>query len=282
MELQKIETKGSRKFKKRKHKKPPATQERDAPESRDAPENRDADAQTSARSGWTDAAARRQLAVGVNEVTKALERDQLRLLLVCKSAKPKHMTDHLIALSVSRAVPACQVSRLSGIVSEPLRLKSVLALGFRRCRPAEEDRFAELVGDIIPRVPPLHVAWLPGRGATDELLERATGGAGDELMERATGGAGDELLERATGGAGDELMERATGGAGDELLERATGGAGDELMESDARGRKRKLDDERELNERDVTQTEASSCTLQPLQVKKVIPNPKKKRTKKI
>ncbi|CAL8290788.1 unnamed protein product [Merluccius merluccius] len=272
MELQKIETKGFRKYKNRKHK-PPAAQERDAPESRDA------DAQTSARSGWTDAAARRQLAVGVNEVTKALERDQLRLLLVCKSAQPKHMTDHLIALSVSRAVPACQVSRLSGIVSEPLRLKSVLALGFRRCRPAEEDRFAELVGDIIPRVPPLHVAWLPGRGATDELSERATGGAGEELSERATG---EELMERATGGAGDELLERATGGAGEELMERATGGAGDELMESDARGRKRKLDDERELNERDVTQTEASSCTLQPLQVKKVIPNPKKKRKKKI
>uniref|UniRef100_A0A3B5LEJ7 Uncharacterized protein n=1 Tax=Xiphophorus couchianus TaxID=32473 RepID=A0A3B5LEJ7_9TELE len=37
------------------------------------------------RNGWKDTAARRQLAIGINEVTKALERNQLRLLLVCKS-----------------------------------------------------------------------------------------------------------------------------------------------------------------------------------------------------
>uniref|UniRef100_A0A8C5AGR1 Uncharacterized protein n=1 Tax=Gadus morhua TaxID=8049 RepID=A0A8C5AGR1_GADMO len=34
--------------------------------------------------GWTDMSARRQLAIGINEVTKALERNQLRLVLVCK------------------------------------------------------------------------------------------------------------------------------------------------------------------------------------------------------
>uniref|UniRef100_A0A8B9CHH0 Uncharacterized protein n=1 Tax=Anser brachyrhynchus TaxID=132585 RepID=A0A8B9CHH0_9AVES len=37
--------------------------------------------------GWTDISIRRQLAIGVNEVTKALEKNELLLLLVCKSAK---------------------------------------------------------------------------------------------------------------------------------------------------------------------------------------------------
>uniref|UniRef100_A0AAY4AI03 Uncharacterized protein n=1 Tax=Denticeps clupeoides TaxID=299321 RepID=A0AAY4AI03_9TELE len=36
-------------------------------------------------SGWTDEAARRQLAIGINEVTKGLERNELRLVLVCNS-----------------------------------------------------------------------------------------------------------------------------------------------------------------------------------------------------
>uniref|UniRef100_A0A8C4J9P8 Ribonuclease P/MRP subunit p38 n=1 Tax=Dromaius novaehollandiae TaxID=8790 RepID=A0A8C4J9P8_DRONO len=35
--------------------------------------------------GWTDLNIRRQLALGINEATKALERNELILLLVCKS-----------------------------------------------------------------------------------------------------------------------------------------------------------------------------------------------------
>lgn len=223
--LHKIETNVFRKFKERKNKKASATQECAGPESHDAHV-----LQSSAKNGWTDRSARKQLAVGINEVTKALERNELRLVLVCKSAKPKHMTDHLIALSVSREVPACQLQRLSGIVSEPLRLKSVLALGVRHCNPPEEDRFAELVRDVIPLVPPLGVAWLQGPGAT--------------------------------------------------------GGSDEKLVESDKRGQKRKLEDGLELNECDNRQTkvpetalpEAVPYTLQPLKVKKVIPNPKKKK----
>uniref|UniRef100_A0A8C5I483 Uncharacterized protein n=1 Tax=Gouania willdenowi TaxID=441366 RepID=A0A8C5I483_GOUWI len=38
----------------------------------------------SSKNGWTNLTARRQLAIGINEVTKALERNELRLLLVLK------------------------------------------------------------------------------------------------------------------------------------------------------------------------------------------------------
>lgn len=225
MELQKIETKVFRKFKRRKNKKrPPVTPECDAPE-----ESHSANVPISPNNGWTNKSARGQLAVGINEVTKALEKNELRLMLVCKSVKPQHMTDHLIALSVSRGVPACQVPQLSRIVSELLRLKSVLALGFRRCNSTEEDYFAEIVGDIIPRVPPLHIAWLQGTGAAS--------------------------------------------------------GADEELLNNNKRGPKRKLEDEREISECDVTQTEvpeAVSGTLQPLRVKRIVNRPNKKTRKRI
>ncbi|XP_060938002.1 ribonuclease P protein subunit p38 [Limanda limanda] len=121
-----------------------------------------AQVQDSPKNGWTDVAARRQLAIGINEVTKALERNELRLVLVCKSVKPNHMTSHLIPLSATRGVPACQVPRLSQSVSEPLGLKSVLALGFRRCASCDEDIFTDTVDAIKPRVPSLSIAWLPG------------------------------------------------------------------------------------------------------------------------
>ncbi|XP_029957772.1 ribonuclease P protein subunit p38 [Salarias fasciatus] len=157
--LEKKEVKVFRPWRKKKEQKAAAAPEPDLQASQDAQE------QDPVRNGWTNAVARRQLAIGINEVTKALERNQLKLALVCKSVKPTHMTSHLITLSVTRGVPACQVPRLSQSVSEPLGLKSVLALGFRQCPPTEDEVFTDAVDAIRPRVPPLHVAWLQGAAA---------------------------------------------------------------------------------------------------------------------
>lgn len=154
--LEKKEVKVFRPWRKKKDQKPAAASE-PVPEA-----SQDAQLQDSPKNGWTDAAARRQLAIGINEVTKALERNELKLLLVCKSVKPQHMTNHLIALSATRGVPACQVPRLSQSVSEPLGLKSVLALGFRRCASKDDEAFTDTVDAITPRVPSLDVAWLQG------------------------------------------------------------------------------------------------------------------------
>lgn len=171
----------------------------------------------SSKNGWTDVAARRQLAIGINEVTKALERNELRLLLVCKSVKPKHMTNHLIALSTTRGVPACQVPRLSQSVSEPLGLKSVLALGFRRCSSSDDGVFTDTVDAIKLRVPTLDMAWLQGAKPEEPVA-----------------------------------MEEEEGG--------------------ERRGQKRKLESESE------EVSESPSCTLQPLQVKRIVANPAKKK----
>lgn len=110
-------------------------------------------------SGWTPVCVRKQLAIGVNEVTRALERNGLLLVLVCKSAKPALITSHLIQLSLSRSVPACQVPRLSETLAPVIGLKCILALGFRK----DTTAFIDEVKAIIPRVPSLHVPWLQGR-----------------------------------------------------------------------------------------------------------------------
>lgn len=110
-------------------------------------------------SGWSPVHIRKQLTIGVNEVTRALERNGLVLVLVCKSAKPALITSHLIQLSLSRSVPACQVPRLSETLAPVVGLKCVLALGFRK----DSTAFVDEVKAIIPRVPRLHVPWLQGR-----------------------------------------------------------------------------------------------------------------------
>ncbi|XP_061677097.1 ribonuclease P protein subunit p38 [Syngnathoides biaculeatus] len=149
-------------------------------------------AKDTTKGGWSDVAVRRRLALGINEVTKALERNQLNLVLVCKSVKPKHMTSHLIALSASRGVPACQVPRLSETVAQPLGLKSVLALGFRRsgCRGGgnndddDGEMFADTVEAIIPRVPSLDVPWIQG-GAPGAQLQHDIDVKEEEGRQRA-------------------------------------------------------------------------------------------------
>ncbi|XP_049438996.1 ribonuclease P protein subunit p38 [Epinephelus fuscoguttatus] len=218
--LKKKEVKVFRPWRKKKDKKPAATSE-----SEPVPQvSQEAQAQDSPKTGWTDVAMRKQLAIGINEVTKALERNELKLLLVCKSVMPKHMTNHLIALSVTRGVPACQVPRLSQSVSEPLGLKSVLALGFRQCASKDDEVFTDTVGAITPKVPPVDVAWLQGAAPSVTPEDPA------------------------------------------------------DMEEEEEDGKKRKGQKRKLESESDQVIESASSCTLQPLKVKRIVANPAKKR----
>ncbi|XP_018422368.1 PREDICTED: ribonuclease P protein subunit p38 [Nanorana parkeri] len=167
------------------------------------------------KAGWTLCDVRKHLAIGINEVTRALEKNEVHLVIVCKSAKPQMITTHITELSASRRVPACQLPRLSENMAPVLGLKSVLALGFRNT----SDIFLEEVRAIIPRVPPLKVPWLTCK------------------PERTKGNT-----------AGDE-------------------GPGGENKDSET-SRKRKH----------LEATEAGGVQLQSLKVKKIVPNPNKKR----
>ncbi|NXN40186.1 RPP38 protein, partial [Rhinoptilus africanus] len=172
--------------------------------------------------GWTDISIRRQLAIGVNEVTKALEKNELLLLLVCKSAKPAMITSHLIQLSASRATPAGQVPRLSETVAPLLGLTSTLALGFKK----QSDKFTEAVEAIIPKIPALEVPWFQYR--TEESVAPAP--------EDSSESQEPEQLAEALG---DELASKKR-----------------KRMESN--------------------QLDLSNVILQPLKIKKLVPNPNK------
>lgn len=175
--------------------------------------------------GWTNKQLRTEIAIGINEVTKALEKNELGLVLVCDSVNPAHMTSHLISLSQTRSVPACQVPGLSASLAGTLALTSVLALGFKR----QSATFAHMIAALVPKVPPVGVAW----------------------VSAGTGVSKPEVLQ--VSGETDQQCEDDHAG----------------------KGRKRKLDDTSEVRKDSLT-------TLQPLKVKKVIPNPSKIRKPKI
>ncbi|NXT83356.1 RPP38 protein, partial [Zapornia atra] len=172
--------------------------------------------------GWTDISIRRQLAVGINEVTKALERNELLLLLVCKSAKPAMITSHLIQLSASRATPAGQVPCLSETVAPLLGLTSILALGFKK----QSDTFTEAIDAIIPKIPPLEVPWFQCRSEASMTCA---------LSDTSENEEPEQLAEAPR----DELTSQ-----------------------------KRKR--------RESKQLDLSNVVLQPLKIKKLVPNPNK------
>ncbi|NXX73465.1 RPP38 protein, partial [Urocolius indicus] len=172
--------------------------------------------------GWTDISIRRQLAIGINEVTKALEKNELLLVLVCKSAKPAMITSHLIQLSASRGTPAGQVPQLSATVAPLLGLTSALALGFKK----PSDQFAEAIEAIVSRVPAVEVPWF--QYSTEA-----------RLADVSTDSSEAEEAEELTVAPGEELT-----------------------------GQKRKRMGSNQLN--------LANVTLQPLKIKKLVPNPNK------
>ena len=77
------------------------------------------------------AAKRSQIVVGVNEVTKALERGFLRAVVVCLSAKPVLLHQHLQVLSATRNVPCVAMHGTSEVVAQALGLKRAMAIGLK-------------------------------------------------------------------------------------------------------------------------------------------------------
>ncbi|XP_054670890.1 ribonuclease P protein subunit p38 isoform X2 [Grus americana] len=172
--------------------------------------------------GWTDTSIRRQLAIGVNEVTKALEKNELLLLLVCKSAKPAMITSHLIQLSASRATPAGQVPRLSETLAPLLGLTSILALGFKK----QSDKFTEAIEAIVPKIPALEVPWFQYR--SEELVAYAHTDTSENQEP-------------------EQLVE---------------------VLSNELTSQKRKRTESNQLD--------LSNVILQPLKIKKLVPNPNK------
>ncbi|XP_070537822.1 ribonuclease P protein subunit p38-like [Ptychodera flava] len=114
---------------------------------------------------------RSQLLFGINEVTKGLERSQLRLVMVCRSAKPELLITHLIPLCVSRQTPGICLSSLSNTLAPILGFTSLLAIGFKQVEDEDKSVFGSLVDLVIEKAPSLTVPWLKHQEVLAQKLE---------------------------------------------------------------------------------------------------------------
>ncbi|XP_065056084.1 uncharacterized protein LOC135684439 [Rhopilema esculentum] len=95
--------------------------------------------------------------LGINAVTRALEKGPLLLVLACRSANPSRMTHHLIPLCALRDTPACCVTGLNDALAPIFGIQSVLAVGFK---VVGQNPLADLVEFICDKAPPLIVPWV--------------------------------------------------------------------------------------------------------------------------
>ncbi|XP_071949394.1 ribonuclease P protein subunit p38-like [Antedon mediterranea] len=119
-----------------------------------------------------DRGLRSQVFIGINEVTRALERGLLCCVVLCRSTKPNHMTNHLYALSATRETPALCLFKLSEVLAPLLNLKTVMAIGFKKTN-GEDSVFDGLVELIIKKTPCLNLPWLQENKVNLENLKRS-------------------------------------------------------------------------------------------------------------
>lgn len=74
---------------------------------------------------------RSQFLVGLKEVTKALEKGELRAAVLCLSAKPPLLHQHIQILTATRGVPCIALHGLSDVIAPLLGLRSALIIGLK-------------------------------------------------------------------------------------------------------------------------------------------------------
>mmetsp|Transcript_30050 Transcript_30050/g.48560 ORF Transcript_30050/g.48560 Transcript_30050/m.48560 type:complete len:200 (-) Transcript_30050:328-927(-) len=101
---------------------------------------------------------RKKLALGVNEVMRALERNELRLVVVCKEVKPVSLVQHIPIAAHVRDVPICTVPDAGLILGQTFGLRTLAAIGFKNCVDSSIDAVVSLALSIaVPSV----ISWVP-------------------------------------------------------------------------------------------------------------------------
>ena len=84
------------------------------------------------------------IAIGINEVTRLLEKDQLSLILANRSVKPLLLVEHLIPLAVQQHCHAVALNKLSEMIGPLVGVKIVSAIGFKVVSGAYKERRSSL------------------------------------------------------------------------------------------------------------------------------------------
>jgi ribosomal protein L7Ae-like RNA K-turn-binding protein len=121
---------------------------------------------------------RSELVFGLNQVTRGLEKESLKLVIVSKDIQAQIVIQHLPVLAQLHHTPLCLLDLSSEELGAVFGLRTVIAVGVKvKCHTVPRSlatdtsnqnkavlstpRLDELVTKIIKRTPPVQLDWLP-------------------------------------------------------------------------------------------------------------------------
>eukprot|EP00039_Didymoeca_costata_P009021 m.119647 g.119647 ORF g.119647 m.119647 type:complete len:217 (+) comp14325_c0_seq10:233-883(+) len=110
---------------------------------------------------------------GVNEVTKALEKDRLSVVFICRSVKPQTLVEHLLPLAHVNKTKICAMYDLSILLGNLVGTKMCTAVGIlKQSEMSSEEKeslsknkdLRELQSFVLGHVPDTNIPWLVRKG----------------------------------------------------------------------------------------------------------------------
>ena len=104
-----------------------------------------------------------ELVFGLNAVTRALEKDEVRLVVCTRDLTPARALQHLPVLCAFRSVPLCPLSMTSQSFAELMgssEIRTVICMAFKRVDSSSCD---ELVSLISSKCPKIDIPWAPSK-----------------------------------------------------------------------------------------------------------------------
>lgn len=129
--------------------------------SKDIPKNDNSDNASTLKN---DFPGKDELFIGINSVTRALEKDQVRVVVVSNKVTPTKVIQHFPILCALNNVALCRLNETTTNLAKcfgNLGLKTVICFGFKKMNIDAKSEWDEVCSYIIERLEPVHIDWLP-------------------------------------------------------------------------------------------------------------------------
>lgn len=111
-----------------------------------------------------------ELVIGLNSVTRALEKDELRLVISTRDLSPSRVIQHLPVLCAMRQIPLCPLPMTSQSLAELMgasEIRTVICFGFKRAKGVSV--WDDIVSLVSSKSPAIDVPWIPPHGSAFHL-----------------------------------------------------------------------------------------------------------------
>jgi len=111
-----------------------------------------------------------ELVIGLNSVTRALENDELRLVISTRDLSPSRVIQHLPVLCAMRQIPLCPLSMTSQALAQLMgasEIRTVICFGFKRVEGVSV--WDDIVSLVSSKSPAIDVPWIPPQGSAFHL-----------------------------------------------------------------------------------------------------------------